>query len=321
MLFTTLIEAGALRERLERGPATVILDCRFDLAAPDAGYQAYRIAHVPGARYLHLNEDLSAPVSAQSGRHPLPSRAALVKRLTALGIDRQTQVVAYDDASGAFAARAWWLLRWLGFARVAVLDGGFKAWLSVGGAVESGGDEDDEEAVDTAGDTTSAAADPTASDSARLSAVDAPLRAGQADAVMTTDEVLAALQDPQRLLVDARAAERFAGAVEPLDAVAGHVPGAVNYPFSHNLTAEGRFLPPDELRRRWQERLGDRSPEHTILMCGSGVTACHNLLAMEHAGLPGAKLYAGSWSEWIRDPRRPVATGLGAGDGPDGPAT
>jgi thiosulfate/3-mercaptopyruvate sulfurtransferase len=298
MLFSTLIDAGALRERLDGAAATVILDCRFDLAAPDAGYQAYRTAHVPGARYLDLNRDLSGPVSAHSGRHPLPSPDTLAKRLAALGIDRHSQVVAYDDATGSFAARAWWLLRWLHFERVAVLDGGFTAWLASGGAVESGDDAE-------------CAANP-----ARLAAPATALPTVQADAVVTADdavvsaaEVLAVLHDPARLLVDARAPDRFAGLVEPLDPVAGHVPGAVNHPFGQNLTAEGRFLPPDELRRRWLERLGDTSPERTILMCGSGVTACHNLLAMERAGLSGAKLYAGSWSEWIRDPRRPVATG------------
>jgi thiosulfate/3-mercaptopyruvate sulfurtransferase len=302
MLSTPLIDCGALRERLDSAAATVILDCRFDLAAPDSGYAAYRRAHVPGARYLHLDVDLAAPVSAHSGRHPLPSPDTLGRRFAALGIERSTQVVAYDDASGAFAARAWWLLRWLGFTRVAVLDGGFKAWVAHGGPVESA------DGARTA--LPEAAADPATS--ARLGATEVPVPVGRADAVMSTSEVLAALQDPGRLLVDARAAERFAGTVEPLDPVAGHVPGAVNHPFSENLSAEGRFLPPDELRRRWLERLGDTSPERTILMCGSGVTACHNLLAMELAGLPGAKLYAGSWSEWIRDPRRPVATGEAA---------
>jgi thiosulfate/3-mercaptopyruvate sulfurtransferase len=292
MDFTTLIDVDSLDELLVRsGRSTadsrlVLLDCRFDLAAPGAGRQAYEAGHIPGARYADLNQDLSAPVGAASGRHPLPSPDMLAKRFAALGIDRDAQVIVYDAANGSFAARAWWLLRWVGLSRVAVLDGGFKAWVAQGGALEagepklrpSGGARPFTLAVDTS-------------------------------AVATAADVLQALQDPARLLVDARTPERYAGTVEPIDSVAGHIPGAVNHPFSNNLGPEGRFLPPPELQRRWRERLAGVAPDNVILMCGSGVTACHNLIAMELAGLPGAKLYAGSWSEWIRDPARPVAKG------------
>jgi thiosulfate/3-mercaptopyruvate sulfurtransferase len=279
--FRTSIDVASL-EPLIGDPAVALLDCRFDLAAPHAGRESYLRQHIATARYADLNRDLSAPVSPNSGRHPLPHPERIAARFGELGIGNGTQVIAYDDASSAIAARAWWLLRWLGHARVAVLDGGFKAWVAAGGALESG--------------------EPSAEPAA-------PRFTPRIDrgAVLTTGELIEALKNPRRLLVDARAAERFAGSVEPLDPVAGHVPGAVNHPFSANLSADGHFLPPAELRRRWQERLGGTSPEDVIAMCGSGVTACHNLLALELANLSGAKLYAGSWSEWIRDPERPVA--------------
>jgi thiosulfate/3-mercaptopyruvate sulfurtransferase len=204
----------------------------------------------------------------------------------AAGIGDGTQVVAYDDANGSLAARAWWLLRWLGKAPAAVLDGGFKAWVAAGGAVEAG--------------------EPAPAPGGAKSSFTVRLRP---ETVLTAADVQQALEDPRRLLVDARAAERFAGTVEPLDRVAGHVPGAVNHPFTANLREDGRFLPAGELRLRWLTRLGGTAPSDAILMCGSGVTACHNILAMTAAGLPGGKLYAGSWSEWIRDPERPVALG------------
>ena len=292
MIFTTLIDveslAALLRSTPERG-GPVLLDCRFTLADPGAGRRAYLTAHIPGARFADLNQDLSAPVSAESGRHPLPDPAALTRFLAAAGIGADTQVIVYDAADGSMAARGWWLLRWLGHARVAVLDGGFQAWTSAGGALESGAPAD---AAGAGAPTTAAAAVHV-----------------RPEFLMTADDVRRALADPRRLVLDARAPERFAGTVEPLDAVAGHVPGAVNHPFSRNSAADGRFLPAAELRRRWQESLRGRDPADAILMCGSGVTACHNVLAMEAAGLPGAKLYAGSWSEWIRDPARPVALG------------
>jgi thiosulfate/3-mercaptopyruvate sulfurtransferase len=291
--FKTLIDAATLQTLLgaPRSPAALILlDCRFDLTAPDAGGRAYLAGHIPTARYVDLNRDLSAPVSAASGRHPLPSPERMAARFEALGIREHSQVVVYDEVNGSFAARAWWLLRWLGHLEVAVLDGGMKAWRAAGGALESGG-----------------TTQPADSGLAASGAASSPRF--DAQAVVGSDELAELLKERHRLLVDARAPERFAGTVEPIDPVAGHVPGAVNHPFSTNLAGDGRFLPPEELERRWRERLNGVSPADTIAMCGSGVTACHNLLALEIAGLPGAKLYAGSWSEWIRDPKRPVARG------------
>ena len=285
MDFTTLIDVESLRALIGT-PGTLVLDCRFDLAAPAAGREAYLRGHIPGARYLDLNGDLSAPVSAASGRHPLPDPEALAALLAGAGLGPDTQAVVYDDSNGSFAARAWWLLRWLRHPKVAVLDGGMSAWLRAGGALESG-----EPSRGAAGQS-------------RPAAVRVDRRA-----VLGTDELIAALDNPRTLLIDARAAERFAGAVEPIDPVAGHIPGAANHPFSANLRADGRFLPPEELERHWHDRLAGASPADVIVMCGSGVTACHNLLALERAGFAGAKLYAGSWSEWIRDPSRPVARG------------
>ena len=285
--FTTLIGAAVLRDRLAE-PGLAVIDCRFDLADPEGGRRAYLQGHIPGARYADLNRDLSAPVSASSGRHPLPAPAAFASTLQRLGVARATQVIAYDDSGGAFAARAWWLLRWMGHEAVAVLDGGIKAWISSGGRLESGEAEP-------------SAAAPRGNDGLAVR-VDAA-------AVIDAAEVAARLKDPDFLLIDARAAERFAGSVEPIDTVAGHVAGAVNQPFSANLGADGRFLPAAELQRLWQQRLAGRRPEQVAAMCGSGVTACHNLLSLELAGFRGAKLYAGSWSEWIRDPSRPIARG------------
>lgn len=283
MTFTTLIEASALRGLLGK-TSVAILDCRFDLAKPDAGRSAFLAGHIPGARYADLNRDLSSPVTPSSGRHPLPSPRDLAATFRRLGIGPDTQVIAYDDSGGAYAARAWWLLRWLRHAAVAVLDGGLKAWLAAGGTLEAG----PEAAVPST----------------------APFVPNvQPSAVIDAQQVQAQLNDAGFLLVDARAPERFAGAVEPLDPVAGHVAGAVNQPFAANLGADGRFLPPQQLRQLWERRLGGRSATQMAAMCGSGVTACHNLLSLEVAGLSGARLYAGSWSEWIRDPTRPIAQG------------
>jgi thiosulfate/3-mercaptopyruvate sulfurtransferase len=282
MEFKTTVDVASLKS-LIGNPGVAILDCRFDLAAPEAGRQAYLREHIRGARYADLNRDLSGPVTSSSGRHPLPAPDLIAARLGELGVGDATQVIAYDEANGAFAARAWWLLRWLGHARVAVLDGGFRAWVAAGGALDSG--------------------EPQGGAARRFTPrIDH-------EAVLSTAELIEALKDQRRLLVDARAAERFTGAVEPLDPVAGHVPGAVNHPFAANLSGDGRFLPTDELKRRWLARLKGAAPANVVAMCGSGVTACHNLLALERAGLSGARLYAGSWSEWIRDPKRPVASG------------
>jgi thiosulfate/3-mercaptopyruvate sulfurtransferase len=281
MLFKTLIDVDSLQGLLGR-PQLAIVDCRFDLMNPEAGHLAYLKGHIPGARYADLNQDLSAPVRAGTGRHPLPPPEAFAARLGELGIDDVTQVVAYDDANSSMAARLWWMLRWLGHEAAAVLDGGFKAWLACGGAEESG-----------------------EADVRRARFTPRP----NPGAVLSTADVERALEDGTALLVDARAAERFLGAVEPIDPVAGHIPGAVSHPFTVNLGADGRFLPAAELGRRWRERLAGCDPQAIVAMCGSGVTACHHLLSLEAAGIPGGRLYAGSWSEWIRDPRRPIARG------------
>ena len=281
MQFRTLIAVESLQGLLPQ-PRVAVIDCRFDLMNPAGGRAAYLSGHIPGARYADLNRDLSGSVGADTGRHPLPAPETFARRLGELGIGNDTQVVAYDDANGSFAARLWWMLRWVGHGAVAVLDGGLKAWTAHGGALQAG-------TTDFATERFTPCVDPRA--------------------VLGTADVERAVQSPQILLVDARSPDRFAGLEEPIDTVAGHIPGAVNHPLSANLAADGRFLPPAQLRARWLERLAGSDARSVVAMCGSGVTACHNLLSLETAGLLGGRLYAGSWSEWIRDPRRPVARG------------
>jgi thiosulfate/3-mercaptopyruvate sulfurtransferase len=286
MVCKTLVDVSSLAEMLGR-PRLAVVDCRFDLLHPEAGRRAYLAAHIPGARYADLNRDLSAPAGPQTGRHPLPDPDAFARRLESLGIGDDTQVIAYDEANGSFAARLWWMLRWLGHDAAAVLDGGWRAWTAQGGA------QSDEVPVEPKN----------AARNRFTPRVDLEM-------VLSTADLEKALRVPDSvLLVDARSPERYAGSVEPIDPVAGHVPGAVNHPFGDNLAADGRWLPAAELKRRWRERLGGRQPQNLVAMCGSGVTACHKLLSLEVADLRGARLYAGSWSEWIRDPRRAVARG------------
>lgn len=283
MSHAQLLSAAELAARLDQ-PDLRILDCRFALEDPAYGALHYEQGHIPGARYADLERDLSGPVQkGVTGRHPLPDPARLVERLRAWGIDDDSQVVLYDDGPGAFAARAWWLLAWLGKRDgVFLLDGGLKAWR----------------------------------------AADLPLTAerpavvpghfgGQPDPSLLVDaEALRRrLDDPQLTLIDARALPRFCGEVEPLDPVAGHIPGARCAAFTDNLGADGRFLPREQLRRRFAGLLDGRPAERLVAYCGSGVTACHNLFALSLAGYPLAPLYAGSWSEWLTDPSRPVATG------------
>jgi thiosulfate/3-mercaptopyruvate sulfurtransferase len=266
-------------------PGWVVIDCRFDLAHPQWGSEAYAAGHLPCAVYAHLDHDLSGPVTPGSGRHPLPEIGAVVRALSSWGIDDGVQVVAYDQGNGAYASRLWWLLRWLGHRNVAVLNGGFAAWQKAGLAIST--------EVPTL-ELRQFVARP------------------QRSEVVSTDELAkwvaqGELADGAQTLLDARGADRFAGENETIDPVAGHIPGARSAPFARNLDEQGRFLPPAALRERWNEILRGQPPSKVILMCGSGVTACHNLLALEMAGLPGARLYAGSWSEWIRDASRPVA--------------
>jgi thiosulfate/3-mercaptopyruvate sulfurtransferase len=285
-IFDTLIGVRELAQRLEE-PALAVIDCRFDLARTEWGAEAYAAARIPHARYAHLDRDLAAPVSRSSGRHPLPAPAALAERFGRWGIDADTQVVAYDQGAGAYAARLWWLLRWLGHSRAAVLDGGLTAWQAEGLPLEHGAP------APPAARRFSGRADPRLL--ASTEQIEQALSAGQ-------------LERGELVLIDARAADRFAGQNETLDPVAGHIPGALNHPFAENLGG-GRFLEAAALRARYLTTLGGRSARRAVCMCGSGVTACHDLLALEIAGLTGARLYAGSWSEWIRDPKRPVARG------------
>ncbi|MBI3897252.1 MAG: sulfurtransferase [Gammaproteobacteria bacterium] len=279
MIFRTLVSVGELTTYSNEG-SWRIFDCRHDLAQPDAGEQLYRAAHIANAQFLHLDRDLSGPKTGDNGRHPLPDPAVLATTLGRCGVTNDTQVVAYDNHGSMFAARLWWLLRWLGHSKVAVLDGGLSAWQHAGHAVT--------QAIPSVQPTvfTWKLSEPT---------VDA-------------EYVRAHLQQPDMLLLDARAPDRFRGENETLDPVGGHIPGAGNRFFKNNLTTEGHFKPAAQLRQEFDALLGDH-PAHTLVnQCGSGVTACHNLLALEIAGLQGARLYPGSWSEWCSDPRRPIAT-------------
>ena len=281
MSFTTIIEPGELARHLA-DPQWVIVDCRFDLAKPEAGRQQYRTGHIPGARYAHLNEDLSGPKTGRNGRHPLPDAQQLASSLAGLGLDTGRRVVVYDAQGGMYAARAWWLLRWLGFSTVQVLDGGLPAWLRAGGPLS------------------------TQVPSAQASSWQPqPQAAWSVDA----DTVLDNLDRQDFVLIDARAPGRFAGEGETLDPVAGHIPGALNRFFQLNLDVDGCFKPAEQLRREWLALLDGRDVHDTVQQCGSGVTACHNLLALDLAGLPGSRLYPGSWSEWCADANRPVARG------------
>jgi thiosulfate/3-mercaptopyruvate sulfurtransferase len=255
----------------------LVVDCRFDLAATEAGHLAYLEAHIPGACYAHLDRDLSGPPSTDHGRHPLPTPERLCALFSALGIDATRQVVAYDDVGGMFAARLWWMLRYMGHGAVSVLDGGWQAWVNAGGPVVSG--EQRPRARHFVG---------------------APRR----DRLVTLEEVAGVTQ-----LVDARAAARYRGEVEPLDKHPGHIPGALNHCWQNNLAADGRLAAPQVLTRQWQDSLGGLPDDTTVHYCGSGVSACHNVLAQVAAGLPEPRLYCGSWSEWCRDSGRPRAIG------------
>jgi len=283
MAWQTLVSTEQVAAQLG-DPRLLVFDCRYELARPEAGREAWLRSHLSGAVHADLHHDLAGPTSPTSGRHPLPDPQVFAARLRRWGVDEDSLLLAYDDATGMWASRFWWMTaKWLGHRHVAVMDGGLRRWLQLG---------------------LSTTTDP------------APLRpAGDfaarpdAGAYVDADTTQAAALDPQRRVLDARAAERYRGEVEPFDPVAGHVPGALNHPSSGVVTADGRLLPPAELASAFSRTLGSVSPADTITMCGSGVTACHLLLAMEHAGLSGARLYPGSWSEWSRDPSRPVARG------------
>jgi len=276
---TTIVSTDTLAAA---SPDWVIVDCRFDLQNEAWGRQQYLAAHIPGAVHASLDRDLSGPKTGTNGRHPLPSIEALSDTLGRLGITRGTQVIAYDQDSGMYASRLWWLLRYAGHDAVAVLDGGWAKWVREGRPTRSG-----EETRTPA------------------TFVAEPRPGMRAD----VDDVMRQLNDPATLLIDARAPERYEGRTEPIDRVPGHIPGAVNRHYRSNAGEDFTLLPPDELRRQFQQVLGSHSPSQVIMYCGSGVTACHNVLAMTHAGLPGARVYTGSWSEWSADPARPVEKG------------
>jgi thiosulfate/3-mercaptopyruvate sulfurtransferase len=281
MTLTTLIDPATLASRLD-DPGLVVIDCRFSLDDVTWGEREFTGRHIPGAVYAHLDRDLSGPKRGTNGRHPLPDPRELAKTFGRLGIDNGVQVVAYDQDSGIFASRLWWLLRWLGHDAVAVLDGGLAAWLAEGHPTS---------AVRT--------------ESLPRTFIGRP----RPELVADIDDVAGHLGQADWRLLDARAPERFRGDSEPLDKAAGHIPGAANRFYKRNLDEGGRFRPAAELRAQLEGSTSGVGADHVIAYCGSGVTACHNLLAMEHAGLPGAKLYAGSWSEWSSDPSRPTAKG------------
>lgn len=283
MSIAQLISPERLYERLSE-PGLVILDCRFALEDTDYGQRSYANGHIAGARFADLDKDLSGEMVKQvTGRHPLPNPERLAERLQAWGVNADSEIILYDDGPGAFAAHAWWLLAWLGKREgVYLLDGGLKAWHAAGLPLS----------------------------------LDAPIHergtfVGTPDGAVVVDaqSILARLNTTEQTLIDARAPARFRGEVEPIDPVAGHIPGARCAVFTDNLGADGKFLPEDQLKARFEKILGDRTPATLVAYCGSGVTACHNLFALCLAGYPLAPLYAGSWSEWITDPQRPVATG------------
>jgi thiosulfate/3-mercaptopyruvate sulfurtransferase len=281
MLLTTLVNTETLSRHLD-DPRWVVVDCRFVLTDPDAGRRAYVAGHIPGARYAHLDNDLCSPITPASGRHPLPFPRVLAEKLGRWGIDKSSQVVVYDDTFGAMAARLWWLLRWLGHEAVALLDGGYPKWQREGRPVTP-----------------------------ELPMIQATQFHPTVNNAMWVDADYVAQMHERKdsVLIDARADVRFRGDVEPLDKVAGHIPGAINIPYEDNLDFSGEFMSDEALRELYLAAINDVAPDQVVQMCGSGVTACHNILAMEHAGLVGSKLYAGSWSEWITDASHPVAKG------------
>lgn len=279
MRWTTLISVEEFAETIDR---CVVIDARHDLMIPAAGRAAYDDGHIPGAFFLSQETDLSGAKNGRNGRHPLPDREALAAKLRATGLEPGRQLVVYDAQNGMFASRVWWLARWIGHDAVAVLDGGIEAWRKAGFPVT------------------------TESPTPRTGGLTV---ADQLATVVEADQILAEIGTGRRLVVDARGPERYRGELEPLDPVAGHIPGAVNRPSQLNLRPDGRFKPGPVLRHEFETLLAGRQAAELVHACGSGISACHNLLAMEFAGLSGSALYPGSWSEWCSDPSRPVAVG------------
>ncbi len=278
MSHTTLISVADLADHVNDS-GFVIFDCRHELTQPDFGAKAYAESHIPNARHAHLDRDLAAPNNGRSGRHPLPEPDTFASWLGRMGVSNDTQVVGYDQAGGVYASRLWWMLRWVGHRHVAVLDGGWQAWVAAGQRV-----------------------------TAQLPHPQpATFKPRIAQFPVDANYVREHMQSPAMVLIDARANDRYHGQNETIDPVAGHIPGARNRFFKDNLTAQGFFKTPQQLRTEFGEFVGEGSADKIVSQCGSGVTACHNLLAMEVAGLRGGKLYPGSWSEWITDPSRPRA--------------
>jgi thiosulfate/3-mercaptopyruvate sulfurtransferase len=286
MPFTTLIDVDSLAANL-RAPGWVVIDCRFELGKPSAGEAAYTTGHIPGARYAHLDRDLAAPVAPTTGRHPLPDPTLFAAKASAWGIGANSQIVVYDQGSSFFAARAWWVFRWLGHEAVAVLDGGLSAWQHANLPLDSLAPEVTTQRF---------------------------IARPNNEFVIDTEQVLQSVDSGTyasgaRRLIDARGADRYAGENETIDPVGGHVPGATHVHYARNYRADGRFHDVATLQSLWQSALAGADPCNITMMCGSGVSACVNLLALEHAGFKGARLYPGSWSEWVRDAARPVARG------------
>lgn len=277
MSYTTLVDVATLRAHLD-DPNWLVVDVRHQLSDTCYGERAYAAGHIPGALFLHCDRDLSGPMTGTNGRHPLPDIDSLAQRLGDIGVGSTTQVVVYDDAQGMIAGRLWWLLRWLGHDAVAVLDGGLQAWQAAGGAMTE--------------------LQPTLAPRVFVARTRA--------AWVGADYVLERIETPHMCLVDARGPDRFRGENETIDPVGGHIPGALNRCFKDNLQPDGRFKPAAQLRAEWLAILAGSPPDQVIHQCGSGVSACLNILAMEIAGLPGSRLYAGSWSEWCADPGRPI---------------
>jgi thiosulfate/3-mercaptopyruvate sulfurtransferase len=295
-MYTTLISVAQLQALLDSGAPLMVFDCSFDLMNPAAGEEQYRKAHIPGAVYANLDSDLSDqgvvdpdgkhhphPDAASGGRHPLPGREKFAMWLSSVGFANDMQAVVYDRNGANYCGRLWWMLKWAGHEAVAVLDGGLQAWQAAGGEV---------------------------TDQPEPSHFQSNFKLGKAlRKLVTTKDVQARLDQPGQVIIDARAAPRYRGEVEPLDPVAGHIPGALNRPFSQNIGADGRFKPAEQLKAEFDQLLAGRDPGDVVHHCGSGVSALPNAIAMEVAGFGPTALYAGSWSEWCADPRRPVAKG------------
>jgi len=281
MNYTSLVSAEDVLNHLDN-PHWRIVDCRFDLKDKHLGYEKYKLGHIPNAIYADLKKDLSSPVSEQSGRHPLPEVSAIIQKLGSWGISSQTQVVVYDDAHGSFAGRLWWLLNWLGHENVAVLNGGFGYWENLNYPITTD-----------------------------IPQIEPTTFTGRPDMSMIADMPVIenSLTNDKLLLIDVRDPERYAGHVEPIDKIAGHVPGAINVPWKTNIDENGLYYSKAQLKDHYSQLLVDMGAKDLVFMCGSGVTACHSLLAMKYIGISGAKLYPGSWSEWIQNPSHPVETG------------